>query len=262
MPKIDIDGTVIHYISNRESLNPEEAQILYIHGTGCNARVFEQHINALPSYQAVALDLSGHGESGGAGYRGVVDHAHLVAEFMRRLGGHQWILAGHSLGGGIALAVAIYYPEGLRGMMLIDTGARLRVAPAMFENAKKIAAGHSDASTHSRLGFSDRTTQTTIDALWQITDKESSSVTLKDWYADDSCDFLTRVSEINLPSVAICGREDLFTPFKYHEYFRDHMPACELRVIDEAGHWPFVEQPARFNAEVIAYPSKLGEVGS
>lgn len=51
------------------------------------------------------------------------------------------MIAGHFLGGGIALASAIYCSERLAGMMLIDTGARLRVDANVLENARQLAAG-------------------------------------------------------------------------------------------------------------------------
>ena len=121
MPALQIDDTYIHYITNREDANPTDAQIVYVHGTGCNGRVFENHIKNLSSYHALAIDLPGHGNSGGTGFRGVVDHAHVVAEFIHQLDCQPCVLAGHSLGGGIAIALAIYHPEILRGLMLIDT---------------------------------------------------------------------------------------------------------------------------------------------
>lgn len=245
MPKVQIDNTHIHYISNREDADPCEAEVVYVHGTGCNGGVFEAHMNAL-SCHALALDLSGHGQSGGQGYRGVVDHAHFVAEFITELKCGPCIVAGHSLGGGIVIALAVYYPELLRGLILIDTGARLRVAPAVIENAKRIAAGGAGGKTDSRQGFSDKTPQETVDALRRIVQHEKPDITLKDWYADDSCDFLTRVSKIQLPTLAVCGREDQLTPIKFHEYLRDNMPSCELQIIEDAGHWPFVEQPKVF----------------
>lgn len=253
MPTIEIEQTQIHYITNREDAEPGEAQVIYVHGTGCNGRVFEAHMRELSAFHALAIDLSGHGHSGGQGYRGVVDHAHTVAEFIKQLNCGPCIVAGHSLGGGIVIALAVYYPELLRGLILVDTGARLRVAPAVIENAKRIAAGVGADKADSRQGFSDKTPQDTVDALRRIVQNEKPEITLKDWYADDSCDFLTRVSSIELPTSAICGREDLLTPIKFHEYLQNNMPNCEMHIIDDAGHWPFIEQPAIFNTLVEQY---------
>ena len=252
MPTIDIAGQQCHYIVNSNEPGDTGQRVIYIHGTGCNGRVFKRHINALDGHQAAAPDLSGHGQSGGEGFRGVVDHAHTVSELIAALNWQPCVIAGHSLGGGIAIALAIYFPKLVKGLMLIDTGARLRVAPAVIEYAKRVANGTA-SERDSRQGFSDKTSQATIDKLRQITANEDPRITLKDWYADDSCDFLSRIGNIDAPTLAVCGREDQLTPLKYHEYLRDHMPNCELQVIEDAAHWPFVEQPAAFDQIVDTF---------
>ena len=252
MPKLNIEGTDYYYLTNRCFGEARGQRVVYVHGTGCNSHVFERHINALSDHQAIAIDLSGHGQSGGNGFCGVVDHAYIVAEMIRELGWGPCVVAGHSLGGGIVIALAIYFPELVEKLMLIDTGARLRVAPAVIENAKRIARG-STVFKETRQGFSDATPQATVDALRKITANEDPAVTLKDWYADDSCDFLSRVGAINAPTLAVCGREDQLTPLKYHQYLHDNMPNCELHVIEGAAHWPFVEQPERFDAVVNGF---------
>ena len=165
------------------------------------------------------------------------------------------VLAGHSLGGGIVIALATYFPELVEKLILIDTGARLRVAPAVIENAKRIASGES-VMRQTRHGFADSTPQARVDALREITAGEDPGITLKDWYADDSCDFLSRVSSIRVPTLAVCGREDQLTPIKYHQYLADNMPHCELHIIDNAAHWPFVEQVQTFNKIVGEFLDK------
>ena len=77
-----------------------------------------------------AIDLDGRG------FRGAADHGAIVAGLAHHLGWERCVVAGHSMGGGIALSVALYYPELLNGLMLIDTGARLRVHPAILRAAR------------------------------------------------------------------------------------------------------------------------------
>ena len=64
---------------------------------------------------------------------------------------------------------------------------------------------------------------------------------------------MSRLPSIIVPSLAICGDEDEFTPIKYHEYFRDKLPNCQLKIISDAGHWPFVEQPELFDHTVLEF---------
>ena len=82
-------------------------------------------------------------------------------------------------------------------------------------------------------------------------------MTYRDWLADDSFDFMSRVGGIQTPALAICGDEDYFTPVKYAEYFRDRIANCRLEVIPHAGHWTYEEQPDTFDRIVLDYLGTL-----
>ena len=179
-----------------KSLNPEEAQILYIHGTGCNARVFERHINALTFLPGRRLRLClGHGESGGAGYRGVVDHAHLVAEFMRRIGA---VISGSWLATLSAVALRLLWRFTIqRAFARHDAYRHWRAPESRTRNVRKRKRNcRGTQRTPARiLAVGSRTGHYVRRQLMRYGRsriRKVLSVTLKDWYADDSCDFLTQ----------------------------------------------------------------------
>ena len=97
-----------------------------------------------------------------------------------------------------------------------------------------------------RVGFSNKTPLEIIERVQNITRQANPVVTFKDWIADDTCDFMSRMSKIEHPTLAICGREDQLTPLKYHQYLMEEMPNCVLEIIEDAGHWSFVERPREF----------------
>ncbi len=258
MKYTSIDGLKISYKHYASQMRANNRRVLLIHGTGCNARVFERHCGVLSTrHEVAAIDLPGHGESTGSGFRGVADYAHYVAELIKHLEWKSCVVAGHSLGGAIGLAVALYYPKCVEGLLLIDTGARLRVDPAIIETARRAADGEDLLPSSPRRGFARRTSQKIVDGINVITGQCSPLVTYKDWIADDTCDLMSRLPSINVPSLAICGDEDEFTPIKYHEYFRDKLPNCQLEIISGAGHWPFVEQPELFDRTVLEFLNSL-----
>lgn len=257
MPTVSIDGNAVYY-TVRESEGDARQRVLYIHGTGCNGRVFDRHIAALPAdCAAAAVDLPGHGQSGGAGYRGVADYAAAAAAVIRDLKWERTVVAGHSMGGGIALALALYDAELVHALMLIDTGARLRVAPQVINAARDIASGRRRAKPDPRQGFAAVTSNAVVANVREATADCPAEVVARDWIADDTCDFMSRLPALGMPTLALCGREDPLTPLKYHEYLAAHMPDCELVVIDGAGHWPFAEQPAAFDAAVAGFLARL-----
>ena len=209
------------------------------------------------SREVMAIDLDGHGLSGGKGFRGVADHAHICSELLNEVGWGKCTVAGHSLGGGIALAMALINPEQVDALIMIDTGARLRVNPATIESAKLYAAGKISLDPNSRVGFAQATDKNLVVQTNQMMADCNPLVTLKDWIADDTCDFMARVKEIHVPTLAICGREDDLTPVKYHEYLKDTMPDCTLKIIEDSGHWSFLEKPSVFYNHLDTWLSQI-----
>jgi pimeloyl-ACP methyl ester carboxylesterase len=257
MPNTTIEGLTInfdHYVPDVAAAQ----RVIYIHGTGCNAKVFAEHLSVISKHhELVAIDLPGHGGSGGDGFRSATDHAFFVGALIEHLGWGSCVVAGHSLGGGIALAVAVYFEPLVAGLMLIDTGARLRVNPKVLEFARKAVADGRNVAGDSRLGYADTTHQQVVDAVNTLTAGCDPKVIYKDWIAGDSFDFMSRLAQVTVPTLAICGEHDMLTPPKYHTYLGDNMPDCRVVTIEDAGHWPFVENPAAFNSAVLEFLARL-----
>lgn len=258
MPDTIIEGLKINYDRYFPNAGKPRQRVIYVHGTGCNAKVFEQHLRAIAvEHEVVALDLPGHGASSGDGFRSAFDYAFFVGGLIERLGWDRCVVAGHSLGGGIALAVAVYFAPLVSALMLIDTGARLRVNPKVIDLARRAAAQGRTPVGDARLGYAESTPQAIVDAVNVLTAGCDPKVVYKDWIADDSFDFMSRLPHITVPALAICGAEDPLTPLKYHEYLRDKLPDCRLATVEDAGHWPFVENPAVFNHSVLEFLDQL-----
>jgi len=254
----EIDGLRIHYHAARNLSTSKGQRVLYVHGTGCNTRVWAQHLSAIAdTHTPVAIDLPGHGQSDGDGFRGMADYAHYVTELATALGWDRFVIAGHSMGGGIALTAALYHADRLNGMMLIDTGARLRVAPSIIQAAQRAAQTGQYGPADRTWGYARNTSQAIVEAIHTMTADCRLEIRYKDWICDDTFDVMNRVKDISVPTLAVCGDEDNLTPVKYHIYLRDHMPNCKLEVIPQAGHWPYIEQPAAFTRAVRSFLARL-----
>lgn len=254
----EIDGLTIHYEAPRGLAAPVGQRVLYVHGTGCNTKVWTSHMTSLAeAHIPVAIDLPGHGQSGGGGFRGMADYTHYVMGLADALDWDQFVLAGHSMGGGVALTAALYDPERLKALMLIDTGARLRVAPAIIQAARRAAQSGQRNAPDRTVGYAASTPQSVAQAVYDMTADTRLEVTYKDWICDDMFDALARVKDIDLPTLAVCGDEDNLTPLRNHKFFRDQMPNCELQIIPQAGHWPFLEQPETFTGVVEDFLDRL-----
>ena len=158
------------------------------------------------------------------------------------------VVAGNSMGGAIALQLAMDCPEKLCGIGLVGTGARLRVQPEIFEAirtdfpgaVKKIAgfALHPQSKPEAFALMEQELGQGDPQALYD------------DFLACDGFDVMKKVSQIQLPALVVCGRQDGLAPLKYAEYMVQQLPRATLRVIEECGHVPMVEHPDRV-AEIL-----------
>src|SRR5262245_28525119 len=102
---------------------------LLVHGAGGTHLDWPAELRRLPEANAIALDLSGHGRSPGSGRQAVSAYAADIIAFMDALKLSQAIICGHSMGGAIAMTLALDYPQRVQGLILVGTGAKLSVRP-------------------------------------------------------------------------------------------------------------------------------------
>ena len=113
--------------------DPGSPPLLLIHGAGGSRLHWPPGIRRLTGWRVLAIDLPGHGDSPGPGERSIEAYTGCVLEWLDEYGVERVIPAGHSMGGAIALTLALQAPDRLAGMVLVGSGARLRVAPSILE---------------------------------------------------------------------------------------------------------------------------------
>jgi pimeloyl-ACP methyl ester carboxylesterase len=72
-------------------------------------------------------------------------------------------------------------------------------------------------------------------------------------WSDGWCD---RLTEIECPTLIVWGAGDSLLPLRHAREFARRIRGSQLRVIDDAGYVPMLEQPAAFNAEVLGFLAK------
>lgn len=108
-----------------------EQTIIFVHGLGSYLRAWEKNIPVLKQkYRCIAIDLPGYGKSSKGIYPYTMDFfADVIKEFMEELNIKKAVIAGHSLGGQIAISTALKYPSIVSKLILAD--------PAGFEQFNK-----------------------------------------------------------------------------------------------------------------------------
>jgi pimeloyl-ACP methyl ester carboxylesterase len=126
MPFVDVSDEKIFYSLNASD---QDRVIMAIHGSGSDHTGWPDTLRDLPQASVYALDLPGHGQSSGDGRDNVDAYADFIETFVTTLDLENVTLIGHSLGGTIVQLLALRAPAWLTDIVLVGTGARLRVHP-------------------------------------------------------------------------------------------------------------------------------------
>ena len=245
MPTHVVDGLRINYVETGRG----PKTLCLVHGAGGSALAWIRQLEDLAdAARVIALDLPGHGESGGEGCRRIGDYARVVRGFVEALGPGPVVLGGHSMGGGIAQAVALQRSGLLAGLILVGTGARLRVLPRIFE---LLGSNYPEGCAFvNTLGFSPSTAQALKDGARTVMLGTRPEVTIGDFTACDAFDVMDRVGTIRVPALAICGEDDRLTPPRYARFLAEKIPGARLLLVEKAGHYVQLEQPDLVNAAI------------
>jgi pimeloyl-ACP methyl ester carboxylesterase len=229
--------------------------IVFIHGAGGNRLLWGAQVRALSStLRVLTLDLPGHGRSEGPGMATIDSNAEAVAEALGSLGSPA-VVVGHSMGGGIALKLALQRPGLVAGLVLLGTGARLRVAPSLFAGLQTDYDGA--AETITGMAFASAAASEMRMRGKRALLEAGAATLLTDFQACDSFDVLARLGEIHIPCLVLCGAEDRLTPPKYSESLATGIAGARLEIIPSAGHMAMLEQPEAVSQSILAFVSEL-----
>ena len=255
MPILRSDAGQLNYWTSKESPLETREVILFVHGAGGSQFIWSYQKTFFEKrYHPIALELSGHGESGGRGEDEIGRYADHIHSFLKTLGLRKVFLVGHSMGGAIVQTLALTHPEVIHGIVLVGTGARLKVVPEILngiknnfeETVRKIA----------RFAYSPKVSSDLIEQGIENLLQCSPQVLYGDFLACDRFDLTKEVEKIELPTLVLCGDEDQLTPVKYSEFLQSRILRSKLEIIPGAGHMVMIEAPEGFNRKVEEFISE------
>jgi len=247
------EGEIIFY--SRHGFG-HERRILFVHGAGGTHRIWGHQVANLQGVDILALDLPGHGRSTGDGRTTIPGYVEVIGRFLDALGIERVIMAGHSMGGAIAQMMSLTCPDRVEGLVLVGTGARLRVMPAILELVK--TDFRSAVRTLVSFAYGPEAPAELIDQGAREWLANRPDVLHGDFTACDGFDVMARLGEITCPTLVITGTEDRLTPPRYATYLRDHIPGATLILVEGAGHMVMVEKPEQVTQAIQDFlPSVL-----
>jgi len=220
--------------------------LLLIHGAGNTGLVW--HYQTKSFSDSEAINLPGHPE--GKLCTSINEYAEWLHEYIRRKSLSRPVIAGHSMGGAIAQMYALNYPQDVEALILIDTGARLRVRPDFLKSLEDGLEAPADwlknvvEPPYRQVDHEVR--QNIINGVINV----GVAVQLNDFRCCDKFDIMDKVNQITVPVLVICGAEDDMTPVKYSQYLADKISGANLVIVEEGSHYCFLEKPVEANRAI------------
>lgn len=228
-----------------------EPWLVFIHGAGGTHRIWRHQTTAFP--KSLAVDLPGHPR--GKGCETISEYANFVIQTIVEGRLTPTILVGHSMGGAIAIEIALVRPQLLAGIVLVGSGARLRVAPVIKDEVVRDYA-HS-AEVIAEWAYSPKTDPRLKRASVQELLEVPAVVTYGDFQACDRFDKMNEINHITLPTLIVCGEDDALTPVKYSQYMKDKIRNARLVIVPGGGHSVMLEKPEELNAALRSFTSDI-----
>ena len=238
MPFADLGKERLYYTLSNPGARPV---LLLIHGSGGSHRHWPEGLRSLDGVCVAAVDLPGHGRSTGKSRTRVASYADVIDDFVAKVSLDRVTLAGHSLGGAVAQTLALRSPAWLSRIILVGTGCRMRVMPAIMEGMLTDFGKTVDMVT--AVCFGPDASPAAVAAVKDIFIQTPAQVTHDDFSACNAFDITDRIAAIDLPALIVCGSADRLTPVKYGSFLHRYLPDSKMVVIERGGHMMALEKP-------------------
>jgi pimeloyl-ACP methyl ester carboxylesterase len=231
------------------------SQLVLLPGLVCDAAVWAHARAALGARSEVAI----------AEY-GTLDSLGAMAEKVLRETHGPFAIAGHSMGGRIALEIYRCAPERITGIALMDTGAQPLAAGGAGERE---AAGRHELLNIARTeGMAAMAARWVSGMVWPPRLQEHALISsIVDMFARSSADvfaaqiraLLARpdaselLPRIACPALVLCGAEDSWAPAARHREMAAKIPGARLTLVPECGHMCTLERPEAVTAALLEW---------
>ena len=227
-------------------------KLVFVHGAGESSLHFYPQMRHFRNSKAI--DLPGHPL--GRPCTSIEGYAEWVRGFVAARRYTDVVLCGHSMGGAIAQHYALTYPEELKGLILISTGARLRVHPRYLQAVKEAKSNSARWLEEHKASLA-RVDHDVQQILMRRAAEIGPAVEHNDLLCCDKFDVMDRVHEIRMPTQVVCGAEDVMTPVKYSDYLADGIVGARKTILEGATHYVQLEHSPEVNRTIESFLAML-----
>lgn len=250
----EIQGLSTHYLD----LPGEKGPVIFLHGWGAPVSLYQPVFDLLSQlgYRVVAFDMPGVGETQEPKIPlHLADYAAFTLALCEKLGVEQAVFIGHSHGGRVAISLLSDpdCPVKCQKAVLIDA-AGVRPAPSVGKKLRQLSYKGLKV-----LGTSSFTAPLFGDLYTQERDKRASadykaaSPVMRQTMSNVLVDLTHLMPKITAQVLLVWGDQDADTPLAHGRIMEQHIPGAGLAVIQNAGHFCFLDNWGQFSAVLRAF---------
>lgn len=265
MPSVDLGGVSIRY-----DVKGDGETVLFVPGFATNLHLFDHQAGPVSKrYRAVRFDLRGHGKSSAPpeGYS-TSDYARDVVALVDHLNLGRCHLVAASMGGGIAVHLALRHPELVRSLVLAgavvdgfegwgdDFRSRLRRV-RKIARSDGVDAAVGDWKTHPFFSA----TRDMGAFFREVLEFSGASWLQNSWPAAEARSDFSRLGELEKPTLVVVGERDVDPCKQIAVELARMVPGARRVVIKGAGHLPCWDAPDEFNRLLLEFLAAQGHAG-
>jgi pimeloyl-ACP methyl ester carboxylesterase len=226
--------------------------VLVLHGWGASIEAAYPIVTGLAPVTSVYVpDLPGHGQSElPPAPWGVAEYQAFVAAFMDALGIERAAIVGHSNGGRIAIRMAATEPARAARLVLVDSaGIRPKRTLRYYRRVGMAKVGKYAARY---LGAPGERLRARIVGRVASADYAAAGEMRPTLVRLVNSDLRKYLPQIRVPTLLVWGANDTDTPLADAHTMEKLIPDAGLVVLEDAGHYSYLDQPARF-ARIVSH---------
>jgi pimeloyl-ACP methyl ester carboxylesterase len=247
-----VDGAPVFLSDHGKGFDPARPTVLFVHGAGMDHSVWPLQTRHFTyrGWNALALDLPGHGRSGGELRPSIAALADWLWDLIKALEAPAVNLVGHSMGALIGLELAARHRRRIARLALLGAAARMPVHPALLEAAGEPGpraallicdwgfgpAGHlggHKAPGSWMMGHAMRLLERSVGPVLQ------TDLTACNAYEDG----LAAAAKVRCPTLVLAGEFDRMAPARQGASLAEAIKGARFAAVPAAGHMLMVEQP-------------------